>query len=595
MMQFPYGITDFKKIATGGYFYCDRTDRIPLLERGQSQLFIRPRRFGKSLLLSMLEHYYDVARKEEFEDIFGHLAIGKEPTPLRNSFLVLRWDFSCVDANGTPDQIRKSLHNHINARIGRFATQYANAGFDTGTLAIDWSDALVTMESMFSMTMTLGLPVYLLIDEYDNFANTVMMQDGDSRERYGELVHDQGILKTLFKAIKASTSGTGFDRVFITGVSPVVLSDVTSGYNIAENIYFERPFNDLCGFGEAEVKQALVGLMKECGLDEGMTEQGMELARSYYDGYRFCRGNVENVYNPTLCLYFFKQFQTECEFPRKMLDANLAVDQSKLKYLAAIPQGHEVLGALMQWGHELVVNDLHDRFGLDEMLNSSLHNQEFMLSFLYYFGVLTLAGEDALGELMLKVPNLVMQSLFVERVQLMLLPDPVERDAGQHAAKRLYQHGDIAPLCGFVQDTLFQIFRNRDYRWANELTLKTAFLSLLYNDILYIMDSEPEIGRGYADMTMIIRPDMRRFDIFDVLLEFKFLTLGDLGLSGEQARELTDDQARQFPPVVRALAEGTAQAERYRDDLKRKYGRLRLTSFVVVAIGFERLVWDRVE
>ena len=109
------------------------------------------------------------------------------------------------------------------------------------------------------------------------------------------------------------------------------------------------------------------------------------------------------------------------------------------------------------------------------------------------------------------------------------------------------------------------------------------------------MDSEPEIGRGYADMTMIIRPDMRRFEIFDVLLEFKFLTLGDLGLSGEQARELTDDQARQLPPVVWALAEGTAQAERYRGDLKRKYGNLRLTSFVVVAIGFERLVWDRVE
>jgi len=595
-MKFPYGITDFKEIVTNDYLYCDRTRNIPLLERAKSQLFIRPRRFGKSLLLSMLEHYYDVARRDEFEEIFGELQIGKNPTELRNSFFILRLDFSCVDAGGSTEYIRQSLYNHINACIDGFCRSYRHKGYDIPEFEINPTDAVMSLRLLTNAVNTLGIPVYLLIDEYDNFANTVMMQGGGtSRERYQELVHDQGVLKTLFKAIKSSTSSTGFDRVFITGVSPVVLSDITSGYNIAENIYFSRRLNDLCGFREAEVRQALSDLITECGLAPNVLDQAMTLVRSYYDGYRFYRGDVENVYNPTLCLYFFKQFQEECEFPRKMLDANLAVDQSKLRYVAQLPNGPDLLGSLMQWGQEVTVNDLEDRFGLEEMLNRSFHSQKFLLSFLYYFGVLTLSGEDEQGELKLKVPNLVMQSLYIERVQMMLLPDPAVRDAGQDAAGLVYKQGDIGPLCTFIQNDLFQVFRNRDYRWANELTLKTAFLTLLYNDILFIMDSEPEIGRGYADMTMIIRPDMRRFQILDVLLEFKFLSLGDLKLTGQQLREADDDQIRALPVVARATAEAEDQARRYMTVLEKKYDDLRLQTFVVVSLGFERIVWEKIE
>ncbi len=248
-MKFPYGITDFKEIVTNDYLYCDRTRNIPLLERAKSQLFIRPRRFGKSLLLSMLEHYYDVARRDEFEEIFGELQIGKNPTELRNSFFILRLDFSCVDAGGSTEYIRQSLYNHINACIDGFCRSYRHKGYDIPEFEINPTDAVMSLRLLTNAVNTLGIPVYLLIDEYDNFANTVMMQGGGtSRERYQELVHDQGVLKTLFKAIKSSTSSTGFDRVFITGVSPVVLSDITSGYNIAENIYFSRRLNDLCGF-----------------------------------------------------------------------------------------------------------------------------------------------------------------------------------------------------------------------------------------------------------------------------------------------------------------------------------------------------------
>ncbi|HKK32370.1 MAG TPA: AAA family ATPase, partial [Desulfomicrobiaceae bacterium] len=408
-MKFPYGLTDFREIATGGYFYCDRTDRIPFLEEAKSQLFIRPRRFGKSLLLSMLEHYYDVARKEEFQEIFGGLAIGKNPTEHRNCFFVLRWDFSCVDASGSSNEIRQSLYNHINARIERLVSRYRSAGYPVEGVRLDRDDALASVESLLSATSAMGYPVYLLIDEYDNFANTIMMQGGNSRERYEELVHDQGILKTLFKAVKSATSSTGFDRVFITGVSPVVLSDITSGYNIAENIYFSRMVNDLCGFREKEVRQALEGLCRVCGHGPEMLDEGLLLARTYYDGYRFCRGKAENVYNPTLCLYFFKQIQEECEFPFEMLDANLAVDETKLEYVAQLPQGAETILTLSERGRDVAVESISKRFGLREMLFEDSKDRSFLLSYLYYFGVLTLSGMDEMGRFLLRVPNLVMQ------------------------------------------------------------------------------------------------------------------------------------------------------------------------------------------
>jgi len=594
-MKFPYGMTDFGEIVTNGYFYCDRTDRISLLEQAKSQLFIRPRRFGKSLLLSMLEHYYDVGRKDDFERIFGDLKVGKNPTPLRNSFFVLRWDFSCVDAGGSAEDIRRALFNHINVSIDGFMRRYRQEGYEIPQIFIDPDDAITSLGNLINGMVSLPCPIYLLIDEYDNFANTIMMLGGNSRERYEELVHDQGILKTLFKAVKSATSSTGFDRVFITGVSPVVLSDITSGYNIAENIYFSRMVNDLCGFREKEVRQALEGLCRVCGHGPEMLDEGLLLARTYYDGYRFCRGKAENVYNPTLCLYFFKQIQEECEFPFEMLDANLAVDETKLEYVAQLPQGAETILTLSERGRDVAVESISKRFGLREMLFEDSKDRSFLLSYLYYFGVLTLSGMDEMGRFLLRVPNLVMQSLYVERARRMLLPDPVIRDEGRDAAALVSQKGDIAPLCAFVQDTLFTVFRNRDYRWANELTLKTAFLTLLYNDILFIMDSEPEVGRRYADLTMIIRPDMRRFKILDVLIEFKFASLKELGLSGEQVGEMGEDEMKGLPAVKNNFEEARQQVAAYGGALDEKYGNLRLQKFVVVALGFERVVWEKVE
>ena len=391
----------------------------------------------------------------------------------------------------------------------------------------------------------------------------------------------------------SETSGSMFDRVFITGVSPVVMSDITSGYNIAKNIYFEPEFNDLCGFKQNEIENVLKDIVDKCGFEKEKAREAASLMQTYYNGYTFSHTTDEQIYNPTLSLYFFEQFEKTCSYPRKMLDSNLAVDEAKLEYIAQIPRGRDLLMNLVQKDQDVVISDIEDRFGLKDMLTDKSRDNTFLVSFLYYFGVLTIAGDTEDLKVILKVPNLVMQSLYVERVQKMLLPEPDDRDDGKLAAEKVYQKGDMAPLCRFMEERYFRVFHNRDYRWANELTLKTAFLTLLYNDIIYIMDSEKEIDRRYADLTMIIRPDKRYGKVFDVLIEFKFVKLKNAGLSAEQAKKLSKDELYQVPEIVMQMEDGKKQVKEYGEKLEQRHGNLRLKKFVVVALGFERICFYR--
>jgi len=589
-MKFPYGISDFREIVTQKYFYCDRTDRIPLIERGKYLLFLRPRRFGKSLLLSMLANYYDVAKKDEFDHLFGQLAVAKNPTPNRNRYFVLEWDFSCVDPTGSVQEIKRALHNHINGCMEGFAMYYR--GFGIPDIRIDPEDALYSIQSLIAAVRTTEHPIYLLIDEYDNFANEVLVgARRDEKSAYEALVFEEGPLRTLFKAVKSSTGASVFDRIFITGVSPVVMSDITSGYNIGENICLDPDFNDLCGFTEAEITGTIQAIAEACELKTPAVEEAVGMMRTYYNGYAFARDASAVVYNPTLAIYFFKSFYRFCKYPRQMLDANLATDEAKLEYIARMIRGRQMLLDLVREDRTVEIPEISDRFGIRKMLSEGGRDVAFMAAFLYYFGILTLKGETPEGKLSLGIPNLVVQRLYAEQIREMLLPEPVDRDEGVSAAERLYTTGDMGPLCNFVQDRFFMVFHNPDYRWANELTLKTAFLTLLYNDILYIMDSDAEIDRRYADLTMIIRPDMRRFKIFDILIEFKFVGLKEAGISGEQARNLDTESLRRIPMMQAEMANALAQVTSYGDALERRHDDLRLRRYGVVSLGFERIWW----
>ena len=594
-MKFPYGISDFYKVITEAYLYVDRTDRIPLLEAaGPTLLFLRPRRFGKSLLLSMLENYYDVAKAAEFDRLFGALAIGRAPTALRNRYLVMRWDFSDVAPHHNVDQLQQNLFDHINDRIKLFAQRYAH--LLKTEIEISERNAMISFRAALRAVETTPYKLYLLIDEYDNFANEVLMGGRvESRERYEGLVFSEGDFKSVFKSVKAGSAGFGLDRVFIVGVSPIVLHDVTSGFNIAENIYFREDLNDLCGFTEAEVTLMLQHISKSCDLTTAQFNEARELMQIFYNGSQFSEEATQLVYNPTAVFYFLKNFDRACRYPRRLLDSNLAPDYQKISYISQLPKGEALILAALDEAMPLSVTTLEDRFGVRQILAES-NTETFMASLLYYLGVLTLGGFDQDGKLILRIPNLVIQGLYAERLAELLLPDAQEREEGQHATEALYQRGDIQPLCTFIEQHIFPVFDNRDYIQANELTIKTAFLTLLFNDTFYIMDSEAALQRSYADLIMILRPEMRRFQLLDILVEFKFVKLSELAQSGIEARQMEASALLALDAVKVKFAEAQGQLQRYRKALAKKYGAaLRLRTYAVVAIGFERLVWQEVQ
>ncbi len=594
-MKFAYGVSDFYQVITEGYLYVDRTDRIPLLETlGKQLIFLRPRRFGKSLLLSMLENYYDVAKADQFERIFGRLAIGRTPTPLHNRYFVLKWDFSVVAAYGDADAIVRSLHDYLNSRIQDFAAHYRALL----PIAIDPhpTNALVSFQSLLTAVRATPYHLYLLIDEYDNFANEIVMsaQAGGSG-RYEALLHGEGALKTVFKAVKAASSGAGLDRVFITGVAPVVLSDLTSGYNVARSIAAHPALNDLCGFTEPEIAAVLRDLVIGCRLAPERADEALDTMRVFYNGYRFSPDAERLVYNSTLALYFLQEFQERCRYPANMLDGNLAMDRNRLGYISHLPGGSQLILDAINGAPPVAVEALADRFGVADMLRED-KDANFNASLLYFLGILMLGGATPTGKLILTIPNLVVRRLYVEQARDFLLPSGRAVDDGRRAAERLYQDGDLGPLCDFIEQRYFKVLTNRDYRWANELTVKTAFLTLLFNDSAYVMDSEPALERTHADLTMIVRPEMRQYQLLDILLEFKFVSLKEAGLSGAAAQALSAAEVAELPQIKARLAEARAALPGYRARLLARYGeRLRLRTYAVVSLGFERLVWAEIE
>jgi len=412
--------------------------------------------------------------------------------------------------------------------------------------------------------------------------------------RYKALLSVESSLKTFFRAVKSASSGQGLERVFITGVSPVLMSDITSAYNVAENIYLEPAFNELCGFRASELKSVLNQIVEECKLSPQKGQEALSLIQTFYNGYCFSESVNERVYNPTLALYFLKHFQNHCQFPRQMLDDNLAMDLNKLTYLSRLPNGRAIIWQALNETPPLVLSLLANRFGIDQMLKTT-HSTQFIISLLYYLGILTLDGETAFGKLRFKIPNLVVRKLYVEHLFEMLLPAEPEREEVRLLAEEFYQTGDLQPVCDFMEQRYFKVFDNRDYKTANELTIKTAFLTALFNDVLYIMDSEMPLERRYADLTLIIRPSLRKYPINDFILEFKYLTLSNVGFSGEQLKKLPIEELKMLTPVKEKFAESKKQLLDYQTRLVSKYGEvLRLQLISVVAVGFERVVWQTV-
>jgi hypothetical protein len=593
MIKFPYAISDFHALRTQGYLYLDRTTGIPALEEAGKQLvFLRPRRFGKSLLLSMLANYYDINTTDQFNALFGDLAIGKNPTPEHNQHLILRWDFSKVSGQGDIEQIKQNLFLHVNQSISDFIQRYQHLLKYPVNIH---EDAIASLQSVLDTVKNSGHLVYILIDEYDNFANEVLVHDLGNGQRYRDLLESEGIVKTLFKVIKASASEGKIARVFITGVSPVVLSDMTSGYNVATSIYLEPRFNELCGITQPELLSLIGQVLQHCGHDLAQQDAIAETMKQFYNGYRFC-GRMASplLYNPTLCFYFLRHYQRECEPPRQMLDGNLAMDAGRIRYIANLPGGVSVIGNILDEQNPVLLPYLESQFGV-EQLHRLQTDARYMVSLLYYFGVLTISGlAGALDEWQLDVPNRVIYALYVDALREKALPELADRRQVEALAKQFYQTADLQPLADYLEDKYFAVFNNRDYRWGNELTIKAAFMSLLFDDMYYIMDSESALQRRYADLVMVIRPDMRRLAVLkDFVLEFKYLKPNDVGLSGAELRQQPREVLLALPAVQAQLQAAMVQLQDYRRVLVGKYRQPeRLYCLAVVALGFERVVWQ---
>ncbi|MCP4653956.1 MAG: AAA family ATPase [bacterium] len=598
MIQFPYGIADFRSIRRDGMVYVDRTAHIRDLEMlGRILVFLRPRRFGKSLWLQTLASYYDLRRKGEHDELFGGLAIGRQPTPLAHRYFVMQWNFSTVDPSGGVEQIAENLRRHVSDQAKAFVSDYRDHLPDP--VETDGNPPTI-LSSLLSVVRQTPYKLYLLIDEYDNFVNEVMVQDIGT---YHALFEKGGPYKQLFKSVKNATEGQGLERVFVTGVSPVALNDLTSGFNNATDVSLEPALGSLCGFRDQEIGELLETLAAEGKLSREAIDQAAGTMRTWYNGYRFSKSMDELVYNPTNALYFLKHLYLHGTPPEDLHDENLRTDRGKLTFIARTPAGAGVIEKLTEAADgTIAITRLQTSFSLDDLTARLERDRGAVASFLYYMGLLTLTDVP----FRLRIPNLVVRKLFLDRLLEIFLPEAGDSSGAQEIGFGFFQDGNLRPLLHFFEEKLLPVLSNRDRGAAakepgrsgsgvNETAVKTLFLSILFADAYYRALSEPELEQGYADLCLLVRPEMRRYGFFDLLFEFKLVRRKELKKKGQDLRRMDEAELRRLPAVTKAFTEAREQAERYRPALVRREGELNLRTYAVVAVGLERILGEEIE
>ena len=329
-----YGVADYAQIRRKNGWFIDRTAKIRDLEANAYVLFLRPRRFGKSLLLSILEAYYDIAYADRFDEFFSGTDIGANPTDERGKYMILYFNFSAVSKDVR--KVEDSFEKYAAERFGAFAEKYASRmprGLSEKMLAL--SSARERMNALFSGMKGEELGIYCLIDEYDNFTNTILAESGQAA--YDALCHGDGFFKQFFTELKALTTSLDapLKRLFITGVSPVTMDDVTSGFNIGANISLDPMFADLVGFRHDDLRAISDYYAAECGFD---AERAYQTALAWYDNYRFGSFAAPPIANTTIVLSFFSYLWRAKQFPTELVDENLRTDYAKIRHLITIDQ-----------------------------------------------------------------------------------------------------------------------------------------------------------------------------------------------------------------------------------------------------------------
>ena len=509
--RLPYGNSNFESIRTENYIYIDKTRYIEMLEseNNKNQFFIRPRKFGKSLFLSMLSHYYDLLGSDRFKELFSGLYIGDNPTPRKNSYAVMEFDFSGIDTS-TPENFRKSFAGKVQSTVQQFLSSYKSVFEQSNRLINDIDNkqpGVGAMELAYRVVRDANVKLFIIIDEYDHFANDLIALGGS--DVYKQMVLANGIVRDFYETLKIGTK-TVVDRIFITGISPVMIDDLTSGFNIAVNLSLNTDYNNMMGFTEQEVER----LMDDTGINRVLITVDMKW---YYNGYLFNGEATDRIYNPSMMLYFFNQIITERKVPVNIIDDNLKTDYGRLQRLIRNEANRNTLMQIVK--DEGIMAEVKSKFSID-----NLYDDDYFISLLFYMGLLTIE-KQIMGMVWLTIPNYSIKTVYWEYIMKMTQIDAgFTLDAAelQRSIMALALDGQAKPFFDYVSNRIFNRLSNRDLQQFDEKYIKIMLLACLFQSRIYIPVSEIETNTGYIDIYLRRSPLVPEVK-YEWIFELKYL------------------------------------------------------------------------
>ena len=573
--RIPYGMMNFVVIRRDDCYYVDKTRFIPMIEEADKFFFfIRPRRFGKSPTVNMLQHYYDILAKDKFEALFGDLYIGKHPTRDRNSYLVLYLNFSGIV--GELHNYRKGLDAHCQTMFDYFCDIYADFLPKGIKEELDKKEGAVEqIEYLFTECNKTNQRIYLFIDEYDHFTNAIL-SDIESLHRYTDETHGEGYLRAFFNKIKAGTYSS-IERCFITGVSPVTMDDLTSGFNIGTNYSLTPEFNEMIGFTEEEVRQMLTYYSTTSPFNHSVDEL-IEIMKPWYDNYCFaeeCYGET-TMYNSNMVLYFVKNYIQRGKAPRDMVEDNIRIDYEKLRMLIRKDKefAHDasIIQTLVSKGY--VTGELKKGFPA-----VNITNPDNFVSLLYYFGMLTISGTYE-GRTKLTIPNQVVR----EQIYTYLLSTYNEAELNfssyekNELASALAYRGDWKAYFGYIADCLKHYTSQRD-KQKGEFFVHGFTLAMTAQNRFYRPISEQDTQAGYVDIFLCPLLDIYSDMKHSYIVELKYAKYKDPENRVEELRLEAINQANRYADT---------------DTVKRAVGTTQLHKIVVVYKGMDMPVCEEV-
>ena len=517
-----YGVADYAALRKANAWFVDRTAKIRDLEATRYALFLRPRRFGKSLLLSMLQYYYDVAFADRFEELFGGTDIGANPTDEHGRYLVLYFDFSGISKE--TDKVQDDFDFYVSLRCDSFARDYRGIlpeGLPERILSAP--DSRKKMNVIVSGLRSGADKLYVLIDEYDNFTNTILAESG--LDAYNDLCHGDGFFKQFFTILKTATGGVNapVTRLFVTGVSPVTMDDVTSGFNIGTNISLDPQFADFTGFRHDDLRAIADYYASRCGFD---ADRAYQTALTWYDNYRFGDFGAPSLANTTLVLNFFGHLWRTGRFPGDLVDKNLRTDYAKVRHLITVNNrlngNFHALETLVSKGS--ITEQLIDSFQARDIAK-----RENFVSLLYWFGITTIAGDD-MGTPVFGIPNGALRQIcaqmFTEAYSDACGID--QRLSAVNAGLRAFAStGTWDTLLEPLLDVVRQNFAVRDAKEGETAVASAVSAILISAGGPYIIKREREANGGFYDLSLSPRFDIAPKIAHAALVEMKYVKAGD--------------------------------------------------------------------